>query len=60
MHASVLQLTNNSLAGKSTILHLLIPIQMAQIARKFFAIYLIKFKKLDSSNYLKFNDLRFY
>ena len=60
MHASVLQLTNNLLAGESTILHLLIPIQMAQIARKFIAIYLIKFKKLDSSNYLKFNDLRFY
>ena len=60
MHASVLQLTNNLPAGESTILHLLIPIQMAQITRVFFAIYLIKFKKLDSSNYLKFNDLRFY
>ena len=60
MHASVLQLTNNLLAGESTILHLLIPIQMAQITRVFFAIYLIEFKKLDSSNYLNFNDLRFY
>ena len=59
MHASVLQLTNNLLAGESTILHLLIPIQMAQITRVFFAVYLIEFKKLDSSNYLNFNDLRF-
>ena len=46
MHASVLQLTNNLLAGESTILHLLIPIQIAQITRNFFAIHLIEFKSL--------------
>ena len=60
MHASVLQLTNNSLTGESIILHLLNPIQIAQITRNFFAIHLIEFKKLDSRNYLKFNDLGFY
>ena len=46
MHASFLQLTNNPLARESTILHSLISIQMAQITRKFFAIYLIEFKKI--------------